>query len=279
MAEQPSTLKPQPRLARVRVGLGSWADKEYVDLLYPKGLPAKGRLNKYATWFDHVEVNSSYYRTPQRPGVEGWVQETPPDFSFDVKLHRAFSEDPDATAREGGLVARLLEGTQPLVDANKLGAFLLLLPASFGPKRRRLEELDTLVEKLAGHLLAVELRNRGWIDDDRREQTFDYFRTRKLVWVAVDMPRIEGSAIMPPIDEVTNPKLAYLRLHGRNQEWPKLKTAEARHTYEYPENELQEIAGRVRALAEKADEVHVFANNHAQDFAPKAALGLKRLLG
>ena len=93
------------------------------------------------------------------------------------------------------------------------------------------------------------------------------------------MPRIDGATIMPPIDEVTNPRLAYLRLHGRNPDWRKLKTAEERHTYDYPGNELEEIAGRVRALAEKAGEVHVVFNNHAQDFAPKAALGLKRLLG
>lgn len=253
-------------------------DDEYVGLLYPRELPSTGRLGKYATSFDHVEVNSSFYRTPQRQTVETWMKETPADFSFDVKLHRAFSEDPESTARDGGLIARLLEATEPLTEANKLGAFLLVLPALFGPKRHRLEELDPLTERLAGHRLAVELRNRGWIDGEQRARTFDYFRARKLVWVAVDMPRLEQTSIMPPIDEVTNPELAYLRLHGRNQDWTKAKTTEARHTHEYSEDALKEIAVRVRALAEKAREVHVIANNHAQDFAPKAAIGLKRVL-
>ena len=135
-----------------------------------------------------------------------------------------------------------------------------------------------MVENFAPHLIAVELRNRGWVDGAERERTLTFFRERKLVWVAVDMPRIEGSTIMPQVDEVTNPQLAYLRLHGRNLEWPKLKTAEERHTYDYSAAELEEVAVRVRALAEKARVIHVVANNHAQDFAPKAALGLKRAL-
>jgi uncharacterized protein YecE (DUF72 family) len=93
------------------------------------------------------------------------------------------------------------------------------------------------------------------------------------------MPRIPGSAIMPPVDEVTNPRLAYLRLHGRRPDWLTLKDKTEKHTYAYPDEELAEIAGRVRALAEKAETVHVVANNHAQDLAPKTALALQRLLG
>jgi len=58
-----------------------------------------------------------------------------------------------------------------------------------------------------------------------------------------------------------------------------VKSAEERHTYQYAVDELTEIAARVHALAEKADRVRVVANNHAQDFAPKAALALQRLLG
>jgi uncharacterized protein YecE (DUF72 family) len=260
------------------LGIGSWADAEYTGLLYPKGLPATERLKTYATHFDHVEVNSSAYRTPKREVVTEWVNQTPPNFTFDVKLHRAFSDTPQEAAQKGDFVSYWLENMKPLIEAKRLGAFLLVLPPKFGPKRNRLEEMDLLVEKFAPHLIAVELRNRGWIDGDARERTLAFFRARKLVWVAVDMPAVEGSTIMPQVDEVTNPQLAYVRLHGRNPEWPRLKTAEERHTYDYPAAELEEIAARVQKLAAEARAIHVVANNHAQDFAPKAALALKRLL-
>jgi uncharacterized protein YecE (DUF72 family) len=264
---------------RVSVGIGSWTDQEYKGLLYPKGLPDNERLKTYATWFDHVEVNSSYHRIPPLAFVENWVKQTPADFVFDFKLPKEISSDLERTARKGRFVAQLLKAAQPLIASGKLGAFFLVLPPSFGPEKHRLEELELLVEKLQPHLLAVELRDRVWVEGRQRDQTLEFFRARKLVWIAVDMPRIKGSTIMPPVDEVTNPRLAYLRLHGRRADWLDLREAEAKHTYEYSEAELEEIAARVKVLAEKAETVHVVANNHAQDFAPRTALSLQRLLG
>lgn len=35
----------------------------------------------------------------------------------------------------------------------------------------------------------------------------------------------------------------------------------------------------MRRVATKAKDVHVSVNNHAEDFAPKAAIALRRLLG
>jgi uncharacterized protein YecE (DUF72 family) len=262
----------------LHLGLGSWADPEYTGVLYPKGLPAKERLRAYATHFKHVEVNSSYYATPRPQVVVGWVEQTPPGFTFDIKLHRAFSQSPEKTARSGELVDKLLTSIEPLLAAKKFGAFLLVLPPSFGPGQHRLEELTVVREKLQPHALAVELRHSGWVSAGEREKTLAYFRRLKLTWVAVDMPRIKESTIMPPIDEVTDPALAYLRLHGRNPHWLAAKTAEERHVYPYPESELKEIAARVKHLAAQAAHVHVIANNHAEDFAPKAALALKELL-
>ena len=261
------------------VGIGSWTDKEYKGLLYPKGLPDNERLATYATWFDHVELNSSYHRLPPRAYVENWVKQTPADFVFDFKLPREFSQDPEQSGRSEKLVGALLGVARPLLDAGKLGTFFLVLPPSFGPEKNRLEELEPLGAKLQPHLLAVELRHNGWLDGGQRERTLDFFRAQRLVWIAVDMPRIADSTIMPPVDEVTNPRLAYLRLHGRRPDWFELETQEEKHTYAYSASELNEIAGRVRALAKKAECVHVVANNHAQDFAPKTALALQQLLG
>jgi uncharacterized protein YecE (DUF72 family) len=263
----------------ISIGIGSWTDAEYKGLLYPKGLPDKERLTTYATWFTHVEVNSSYHALPPRKNVETWCAQTPADFIFDFKLHKAFSEDPVGAAGDAGRVASFLEVARPLIEARKLGAFFLVLPPSFGPEGHRLEELSALAEKLRPHPLAVELRNNGWVDGQRHTSTLDFFRAQELSWIAVDMPRVAGSTIMPPLDEVTNPRLAYLRLHGRRPDWFKLKKAEERHTYAYPENELIEIADRARALAKKAETVHVVANNHAEVFAPKTALALQKLLG
>ena len=261
----------------IRIGIGSWADREYTGILYPKGLAADQRLKTYATWFDHVEVNSTYYATPGQATVATWVEQTPESFSFDVKLHRTFSQSPKKTA-EGDLPDRVINAMRPLIEAKKLGAFLLVLPPSFGPQKHSISELEAVAEKFRPHPLAVELRHSGWVSGPMREETLGYFRERQIAWVAVDMPQVEGSSIMPAVDEATHPDLAYLRLHGRNKEWAELKTAEERHTYMYSDEELAELAARAKALAPKAKHVHVIANNHAQDFAPRTALALKKLL-
>lgn len=222
--------------------------------------------------------NSSYYALPKRTSIARWVDQTPANFLFDVKLPRAFSSNPAEAARRG-LLKRLLGVMEPLMEAQKLGAFLLTLPPSFGPGRHRLEELDRVADALCGHGLAVELRHRGWVDGEARARTLAYFRQHELAWVALDLPRLAAPAILPPMDEVTNPRFAYMRLHGRNPDYLEARNARQRHAYAYRRSDLEEIAARAKALSRSAKTVHVSVNNHAKDFAPRAALALRRLLG
>src|SRR6478752_3595314 len=225
----------------IRIGLGSWADSEYVGILYPKGLAPAERLRVYATHFDRVELNNTYYSTPSAAQMAGWAKQTPDGFVFDFKLHKAFSQNP---ATSGELVTKLAAAVQPLTETGKLGCFLLTLAPSFGPERHKLEELDVLRGNLPpGVPLAVELRHRDWVEGKAKAATLDFFRERKLAWVALDLPKLKLPSLLPVIDEVTNPQLAYVRLHGRNPGWAKAKTAAERHHWDYSPKELQEIAG------------------------------------
>ena len=262
----------------IHIGCGSWADASYVGLLYPKGSAAKTRLHLYAQWFDRIELNASYHNTPTARQVSDWASQTSPGFIFDFKLHRSFSQDP-ARAAEGDEIEKLHAAVQPLLEAKKLGAFLLTLPPSFGPKNHRLDELDGLLGKIPPRPLAVELRHWDWVKGDALAVTLDYFRRHKLVWVAVDLPQLNSPSLLPPIDEVTNSGLAYMRLHGRNPKYLKAESAAEKHHYDYSERELEEIVMRIRTLAAGAKDVHVSVNNHAENFAPQAALRLRRLLG
>jgi uncharacterized protein YecE (DUF72 family) len=262
----------------IRIGCGSWADPEYMGLLYPKAFPPDLRLCAYAMWFDCVEVNATYYAIPRREAVEKWVEQTPSSFLFDIRLPRFISQSPEKAGKDGWLTKLLLENLEPLVTTKRLGTFLLVLSPSFVPERHQLEELDRLIERIQPHSLSVELRHSDWASNKTLESALAFFRKRQLTWVAVDMPRIKASNLMPPVDEVTNPQLAYLRLHGRNPRYVKAKSAEERHTYAYDDSELNELAQRIRALSRKARNVRVIANNHAQNFAPKTALLLRELL-
>jgi uncharacterized protein YecE (DUF72 family) len=288
---------------RILVGTSSWADPGFVKEWYPPKLPAKERLPWYAQRFELVELNSSFYAVPDRSTVHGWVEVTPPGFTFDVKVHRALSRHsatveslpPDLrelaqTAGRGrvrltadleiALAERLVEETAPLADAGKLGSYLLQLTPAFSPARHQLDELDRLVEAFGPHRLAVELRNRNWVDDRRREATLDWFADRGVTYVTVDAPPADNFQIMPSLDAVTNPSIAYMRAHGRNTKgYLTGRSVAERFAWRYTDDELQEIAGRARTLAESAGEVHVAFNNNRGDDAPTAAQRFRALLG
>jgi uncharacterized protein YecE (DUF72 family) len=279
---------------RIRVGTSSWADPGFVKEWYPPKMPAKERLPWYAQRFDLVELNSSFYAIPDRSSARGWVEVTPEGFTFDVKAHRALSRHsapveslpPDLRELHGTpelerpLAERLVEETAPLRDAGKFGTYLLQLTPAFSPRKHRLEEVDTLVEVLGPHGLAVELRNRNWVLDEQREATLEWFAERNVSYVGVDAPPADNFQIMPPIDAVTNSRLAYLRAHGRNtQGYLTGKSVAERFGWQYTDDELAEIAGRARTLAESAGEVHVAFNNNRGDDAPTAAQRFRALLG
>ncbi|HEV3377926.1 MAG TPA: DUF72 domain-containing protein [Thermoleophilaceae bacterium] len=289
---------------RIIVGTSSWADPGFVKEWYPPKMPARERLPWYAERFEAVELNSSFYAVPDRTTVHKWVEETPERFTFDVKMHRLLSRHsapvdslpPDlrdgvqTTERgrvrltpelETALARRLVEETAPLAEAGKLGAYLLQLTPAFGPGRHRLEELDRVVDAIAPHRLAVELRHRGWVREKRRDETMSWFSERGVAFVCVDAPAGDEIPIMPSdLDAVTRDDLAYLRLHGRNAEgYLRGKSVAERFAYRYDDDELEDVAERTRALAEQAAEVHVAFNNNRGDDAPTAAQRFRALLG
>jgi uncharacterized protein YecE (DUF72 family) len=86
--------------------------------------------------------------------------------------------------------------------------------------------------------------------------------------------------IMPPVDAVTNPAVAYIRAHGRNAEgYVRGRSVAERFAYRYSDKELKEIGARARELAERAEQVRLHFNNNRGSDAPVAAERMRELLG
>ena len=168
-----------------------------------------------------------------------------------------------------------------LRDAGKLGVLLLQLSPAFSPRKHELSELEPLIDWLRDYRLAIEFRNRNWVVDEQLRSTIDFLRKQHAIFVNVDAPAVEHFTIMPPdLDEITNPRATYLRLHGRNAEaYLKGKTVAARFDYDYSDQEIDDVADRTRKLAQQAKEVHVVFNNNNLDYAPRAAARLRAALG
>jgi uncharacterized protein YecE (DUF72 family) len=288
---------------RILVGTSSWADPGFVEDWYPRGMAARDRLAWYAERFEYVEVNSSFYAIPERKTVARWAEVTPEAFTFDVKLHRLLSRhsagldslppelrDRAETTERGRVILTphlqdlmvdwTLEAIEPLAGSGKLGPFLLQLTPAFSPGRHNLDELDALTERLREPGLAIELRNRNWVVDERLEKTLDWFEAHGVTFVCVDSPPGDDFQILPPVDAVTRRDVAYIRMHGRDTEgYLRGKSVAERFGWVYADDELEEITARVKALAEDAGQVHVAFNNNRGADAPNAARRFRELIG
>jgi uncharacterized protein YecE (DUF72 family) len=290
--------------ANILIGTASWTDPGFVERWYPKKMAAPERLGWYAQHFEMVEVNSTFYSIPDHRTVERWCAITPDNFTFDVKLHQLFSfhstqrkllppelqrlAETDAKGKvtaspelRDAVLESFLRPMSILQSAGKLGVLLLQLSPAFSPRKHELGELEALIEKLGDYSLAIEFRNRNWAVGDQLRSTIAFLRKHRVAFVNVDAPAADHFSIMPSdLDEITNAKFSYLRLHGRDTKaYLTGKTVAARFDYDYSDKEIDELAERSRKLAREVKDVHVVFNNNNLDYAPRAAMRLRAALG
>jgi uncharacterized protein YecE (DUF72 family) len=288
---------------RIVIQTSSWGDPEFVGTWFPKDLPARERLRWHAQWFDAVEINTGFYAVPSPESAAAWVEQTPDGFTFDFKLHRllSFHKTPVETlprtlrlpARIGGnggvlrsaplvagLIEEIKEAIEPLRAAGKLSTLLLQLSPSFSPDRRSLDELDPVLAGLDGYDVAIEIRHRGWVEPPQLERTVRWMEQRRVTLVGTDGPTSPDPRTPPVVDAVTQPRVAYLRLHGRNVDgYLNGTSVRDRFDYRYDDDELLELAARAGRLAEEAQEVRVAFNTNRGDLAPRGAVRMRVLLG
>ena len=238
---------------RVRIGCSGWNYRDWRERVYPAGMPARLWLQHYASLFDTVEVNSTFYRLPSRDAVANWAAQTPPDFLFAVKASRYMTHI-KRLAGLGQFVQRFYERIEPLVDAGKLGPVLWQLPGNFSCD---LERLGTALEQLPPGRHCFEFRHPSWFSED----VYALLRRHAAALVIGDTPE------RPFQTRELTADWTYLRFHhgtrGRQGN--------------YSTTELEEWSSRIAAWRSHV-EVFAYFNNDWSAFAVRDALVLKRAL-
>jgi uncharacterized protein YecE (DUF72 family) len=145
----------------LRIGTSGWHYDDWRGAFYPRGLASTQWLHHYATSFDTVEINNSFYRLPERSVFEKWSGDTPADFRFTVKASR-FLTHQKRLRDPAEPVARLLHRASGL--GAKLGPVLLQLPPDLHADRTRLEDV---LDAFGDHVqVACEFRHPSWNSDD-----------------------------------------------------------------------------------------------------------------
>ena len=144
----------------VRIGCSGWNYRVWRETFYPPGTPTNRWLEHYATVFDTVEVNNTFYRLPSRDAVARWVEQTPAGFTFALKASRYLTHIKRLTDMGEG-VRRYYERIEPLVESPKLGPIVWQLPPNF---RRDDERLAAALRALPAGRHCVEFRHESWFE-------------------------------------------------------------------------------------------------------------------
>lgn len=293
----------------ILIGSASWTDKTLIECgrFYPKEAKSpEARLRYYATQFPLVEVDSTYYGMPTPQNAQLWAQRTPDKFVFNVKAFRLFTghqtsptvlhkdiqqalganlpqtlyykDVPREIADE--LWRRFSEALEPLRQAGKLGAVHFQFAPWLLRNREGMAHVRHCVEKMPDHLLSVEFRNKSWFDGDNLGKTIALEKELGVVHTIVDEPQGFANCV-PCVWEATHPRLALLRLHGRNHEAWNIRSSasSSRFNYWYPRAELEAMVPEIRRMAGLAEQLHVVFNTNYEDQGQVNARLLMQLLG
>jgi len=239
----------------VHIGCSGWSYPHWRGVVYPAELPTRRWLEHYATLFDTVEVNATFYRLPRPETVAGWVETAPRGFLFAVKASRYLTHVRRLRDLAPGL-ARFRAALEPLVSSPKLGPVLWQLPETFHRNDARLAEA---LGRLPAGRHAFELRHESWFDP----AVYELLRAHGAALVVGDHPE------RPFQTHELTAGWTYVRFHQGSRG----------RRGNYSDRELDEWAERLGAWRRQV-EVFAYFNNDQEGFAVRNAQGLaQRLVG
>jgi uncharacterized protein YecE (DUF72 family) len=247
--------------SQLRLGAQGFTYPSWVGSFYPPRTPASGFLDYYATQFNTVELDTTFYAIPRLTTIAGWRERTPPDFCFAAKF-------PQAITHEKGLVD-CAEDTAAFVRAmlnleGKLGPLLLQMPPAWGAGG--LDALTTFLPQLpAGPRYVLEVRHKSWLGKDALPKLLGLLQKHTVALCLVQ------HAWMPHLDEVTAP-FVYIRWLGRREDIPDDDFSHVRINRDV---QLDAWAGQIQGYLQAGLTVFGYFNNHYQGHSPASVRAMQ----
>ena len=281
------------------IGTSGYDYPEWKGVFYPENLKRKDFLIFYATQFNALELNNTFYNMPTAERLLSFYERSEGKLSFSVKANRFLTHE---IGTDWQTVAKdFKEALKPLNEKERLSAVLFQFPESFHYTKDNRIYLAKLIAEFEGFPVMVEFRHKEWI----RDSVFEGLEKRKAGIVFCDMPQLknlpDGTVMGTPFIGVN----AYIRLHGRNEgAWyahaPKVQTSitfahangakatytagefqngSARYCYDYSDEELAQFIPIIKAAGREGKKVQVYFNNHPNGSGAKNGLKLKEMIG
>ncbi len=244
----------------VWVGTSGYSFEDWKGPFYRTSIRQGDMLPFYASQFETVELNYSFYRLPYWKTSEAMQKKVPEGFLFFAKLFQGVTHEGDISS-----IPKFKLGLQPFVDAGTLKSLVVQFPQSFHYTEKNSDYMLRVFDALADYRISVEFRHRSWFSPDVNET----LRERKVSLITVDVPDIP--ALYPSVPLVTG-DIGYVRLHSRNAEnW---YGTELRYDYNYSEEELKECLSLLETISKSTKNIFMFFNNCEN---AQAALNARRM--
>ncbi len=222
---------------QARVGCSGWSYKDWRGVVYPADAPSRTWFSHYATRFDTVEINNTFYRLPDPSAVEGWAKQAPEGFTYALKVGQ-FGSHRMKLRDAASWLPRHLERVRLL--GPHLGPNLVQLPPRWKRNAARLDEMLSVAPR--DIRWAVELREESWLHDD-----------------VLEVLERHGAALcihdlLPEHPWIRTTDWTYVRFHGPN-------ALEAKYQGRYGGRRLWRVADRLSGWLDEGVDVFAYFNN------------------
>jgi uncharacterized protein YecE (DUF72 family) len=239
---------------RLAVGCSGWSYPDWRGAVSPADLPKTRWFEHYATIFDTVELNNTFYRLPNEAKVAKWAESAPPGFVFSVKLgafgsHRMKLRDPERwLARHVSVFGAL---------GDHLGPTLVQLPPRW---RRDVDRLDAFLRAAPRSMRwAVEVRDPSWL----HPSTYAVLRRHAAALCIHDL------VANHPVEMTAS--WTYIRFHGP-------EAVEHPYRGRYGAERLTPWSERINVWLRARSDVYAYFNNDYEGHAVADATTLRQLV-
>ncbi|MDZ7716650.1 MAG: DUF72 domain-containing protein [Balneolaceae bacterium] len=192
-------------ITKYHIGCTVWSLNDWVGTFFRDDAKQHQFLSQYASVFNSVEGNTTFYNVPGKDTIRKWDEQTPDGFKFCFKFHQSITHE----KRLHDVEDEVLEFLETFdFIANKLGPFHIQLPPNFSPDEfERIEEMVAFLP--SAYSYALEVRHLDFFDHGKKENRLNrllhsynidrvIFDTRKLHAMNVDDPTIKEAQQKKP---------------------------------------------------------------------------------
>jgi len=251
------------------IGCSGWSYSAWQGPFYPSNVDSSSDwLSYYASVFDYVEIDSSFYKTPNVFTVKNWFKKTPDNFKFTAKFPKVITHDKRLkdVSRE---LEYFFQSMLPLKE--KTLALVIQLP----PSLKITEGIENLRQHIVPELdsrfrYAVEVRDRSWFQD----LAYNFFADNNLCMVWSQLAELRT----PPI---ATTDFLYLRFIGD-------RTIDEKNFGKIQKDrdmEMNKWSSKVKTVINEEGRrksinlAIVSANNHYAGFGPGTANIFRKMVG